>query len=93
MPPGYGPGAGEREEEQQRAPDRALLRVSACSAQGVRTITLTSELGDSATATRQLTLDPDDNKAYRVEAADRARRRFGQDAVLPATLASFGDRR
>ncbi|MFK0127090.1 DNA polymerase thumb domain-containing protein [Streptomyces nigra] len=73
---------------------RALFEGLGLQRARVRTITLTGELGDSASAVRQLTLDPDDNKAYRVEAAaDRARRRFGQDAVLPATLARFGDRR
>lgn len=40
-------------------------------------------------ASHQLSLDPGDDRARAVEAAaDRARRRFGPTAVLPATLAS-----
>jgi DNA polymerase-4 len=54
----------------------------------VRALSLTAELGDAEAAVHQLTFDPDDTKARRIEAAaDRARQRFGTDAVLPATLA------
>ncbi|MDF3141801.1 MULTISPECIES: helix-hairpin-helix domain-containing protein [unclassified Streptomyces] len=54
----------------------------------VRALSLTAELTDATAAAHQLTFDPDDTKARRIEAAaDRARRRFGVDAVLPAALA------
>ncbi|MEX3099461.1 hypothetical protein [Streptomyces sp. ST1020] len=53
----------------------------------VRHLTLTAEaLRPAASATRQLAFDPADDKAHRIEeAADRARRRFGPDAVRPAS--------
>ncbi|MER5227893.1 hypothetical protein ABT032_47655 [Streptomyces flaveus] len=55
----------------------------------VRAFTLSAELTDAADAVHQLTFDPGDDKARRIEAAaDRARQRFGTDAALPATLAS-----
>ncbi|MEV4871080.1 DNA polymerase thumb domain-containing protein [Streptomyces syringium] len=52
----------------------------------VRAVALRAEgLGDAALASRQLTFDLADDKAYRVEAAvDRARARFGVAAVGPA---------
>ena len=60
----------------------------------VRALTLTGELTDATLATHQLTFDPDDSKARRIEAAaDRARRRFGPDAVVPAALAGRRARR
>ncbi|WP_369386324.1 hypothetical protein AB5J72_00925 [Streptomyces sp. CG1] len=41
-----------------------------------------------------MSCDPDDSKACRIEAAaDRACRRFGTDAVLPAALAGRRARR
>ncbi|MFF6979398.1 helix-hairpin-helix domain-containing protein [Streptomyces sp. NPDC008343] len=71
----------------------ALFEALGLQRARVRAITLTGELGDVASATHQLTFDPNDSKAYRIEtAADRARRRFGPDAVLPAALARRGDR-
>ena len=46
------------------------------------------DLRPAASAYRQLSMDPTDARARAVEvAADRARRRFGQEAVRPATLA------
>ncbi|WP_328832372.1 ImpB/MucB/SamB family protein [Streptomyces sp. NBC_00252] len=46
------------------------------------------DLRPAASAYRQLSMDPTDVRARAVEvAADRARRRFGQEAVRPATLA------
>ncbi|MFE5923191.1 hypothetical protein [Streptomyces sp. NPDC056468] len=72
----------------------ALFEALGLQRARVRAITLTGELGDVAGATHQLTFDPDDNNAYRIEAAaDLARRRFGPHAVLPAALARRGDRR
>ncbi|MFJ3310895.1 hypothetical protein ACIPSA_49795 [Streptomyces sp. NPDC086549] len=60
----------------------------------VRALSLTAELTDAAAAVHQLTFDPDDTKARRIEAAaDRARRRYGTDAVLPAALAERRVRR
>ncbi|MFF5019470.1 hypothetical protein [Streptomyces sp. NPDC001165] len=60
----------------------------------VRAFSLTAELTDAAAAVHQLTFDADDTKARRIEAAaDRARRRFGNDAVLPAALAGRRARR
>lgn len=55
----------------------------------VRSYRLTADrLLGTEDATRQLSLDPADTRARAVEAAaDRARRRFGPDAVSPATLA------
>ncbi|MFC7261476.1 DNA polymerase Y family protein [Streptomyces lutosisoli] len=55
----------------------------------VRGITLrASGLRPAAAAHHQLTLDPSDDKARRIEkAADAARARFGPDAVFPASLA------
>jgi hypothetical protein len=59
----------------------------------VRSLSLTAELTNATAATHQLTLDPDDAKARRLEAAaDRARHRFGTDSVLPATLARLRTR-
>ncbi|MFI1093833.1 DNA polymerase thumb domain-containing protein [Streptomyces sp. NPDC020917] len=44
-------------------------------------------------AVRQLSFDPEDDRARAVEAAaDRARARFGSDAVIPASLASSAGR-
>ncbi|MFC4033013.1 ImpB/MucB/SamB family protein [Streptomyces polygonati] len=56
----------------------------------VRAYTLRAdELRPVADAHHQLRLDPDDARARAAEAAaDRARRRFGPDAVHPATLAA-----
>ena len=46
------------------------------------------DLRPATSAYRQLSMDPTDARARAVEvAADRARRRFGQEAVRPATLA------
>jgi DNA polymerase-4 len=46
------------------------------------------DLRPAASVYRQLSMDPTDARARAVEvAADRARRRFGQEAVRPATLA------
>lgn len=46
------------------------------------------DLRPAASAYRQLSMDPTDARARAVEtAADRARRRFGQEAVRPAALA------
>lgn len=46
------------------------------------------DLRPAGSAYRQLSMDPADARARAVEAAaDRARRRFGQEAVRPATLA------
>ncbi|MFM9462782.1 DNA polymerase thumb domain-containing protein [Streptomyces scabiei] len=60
----------------------------------VRALTLTGELTDATRTAQQLTFDPDDSKARRIEAAaDRARRRFGPDAVVPAALAGRRVRR
>jgi DNA polymerase-4 len=55
----------------------------------VRGYALTADrLRSAADATHQLSLDPADTRARVVEAAaDRARHRFGPDAVSPATLA------
>ncbi|GAA0424631.1 DNA polymerase Y family protein [Streptomyces luteireticuli] len=55
----------------------------------VRTLALRAEhLSPADQATHQLTLDPGDDKARRIEAAaDAARRRFGPTAVKPASLA------
>ncbi|MDX6330705.1 MAG: hypothetical protein QOI83_3088 [Streptomycetaceae bacterium] len=54
----------------------------------VRGVSLRAEgLTAAGLAARQLTFDPGDDKARRVEAAaDRARSRFGPSAVRPATL-------
>lgn len=56
----------------------------------VRGLALRAEgLSPAAHAAHQLTFDPADDKARRIEAAaDRARRRFGPDAVVPGTLAA-----
>ncbi|GHJ38617.1 hypothetical protein [Streptomyces sp. TS71-3] len=56
----------------------------------VRTLALRAEgLGPAEHAARQLSLDPADAKARRLEqAADRARARFGPSAVVPGTLAA-----
>ncbi|MFD7296753.1 ImpB/MucB/SamB family protein [Streptomyces sp. NPDC059897] len=55
----------------------------------VRAFTLRVDaLRPAGEAHRQLSLDPGDSRARALEAAaDRARRRFGADAVRPATLA------
>ncbi|MFE2296234.1 hypothetical protein [Streptomyces sp. NPDC059452] len=57
----------------------------------VRCVTLGAEdLCDAGTASRQLTFGPDDDKARRIEAAaDRARARYGPDAVRPASTAGM----
>ncbi|MEV6173598.1 hypothetical protein AB0L99_35990 [Streptomyces sp. NPDC051954] len=56
----------------------------------VRSITLRAEaLGPAEQASYQLTFDPVDEKARRVEeVADRARAKFGPHAVKPGTLAA-----
>ncbi|MFD5079640.1 helix-hairpin-helix domain-containing protein [Streptomyces sp. NPDC058371] len=60
----------------------------------VRGLSLTAELTDAAAAVHQLTFDPGDTKARCIEsAADRARQRFGTDAVVPAALAGRRGRR
>ncbi|MGX4694566.1 DNA polymerase Y family protein [Streptomyces sp. JNUCC 63] len=60
----------------------------------VRALSLTAELTDATAAVHQLTFDPGGTKARRIEAAaDRARRRFGADAVLPAALSGRRVRR
>ncbi|MFF2944891.1 hypothetical protein ACFVSQ_34110 [Streptomyces niveus] len=55
----------------------------------VRGLSLRAEgLAPAERATRQLTFDPVDDRARRIEAvADRARARFGPRAVVPGTLA------
>jgi DNA polymerase-4 len=55
----------------------------------VRTLALRAEhLTDQEHATRQLVLDPADDKRHRIEAAaDRARSRFGPSTVRPASTA------
>ncbi|GAA3017410.1 DNA polymerase thumb domain-containing protein [Streptosporangium longisporum] len=55
----------------------------------VRAVAVRAEqLMDEEHAVRQLVLDPGDDRRRRIEqAADRARARFGADAVRPATLA------
>ncbi|MFI8271595.1 DNA polymerase Y family protein, partial [Streptomyces rubiginosohelvolus] len=62
-----------------------LQRARVCS------LTLRAgELGDAASASRQLTFGPDDDRARRIEAAaDRARARFGPGAVRPASTAGL----
>ncbi|CAM5680793.1 hypothetical protein SBADM41S_12170 [Streptomyces badius] len=57
----------------------------------VRSLALRAgELVDAASASRQLTLGPDDDRAHRIEAAaDRARARFGAGAVRPASTAGM----
>ncbi|MBT2392462.1 hypothetical protein J7E87_24300 [Streptomyces sp. ISL-1] len=61
----------------------------------VRGIALRAEdLQGAERATRQLTFDPGDDRARRIEAAaDKARARFGADAVMPAALARPSDDR
>lgn len=56
----------------------------------VRGLALRAEgLGPAERAAHQLTFDPADDKARRIEAAaDRARARFGPDAIVPGTLAA-----
>ncbi|MGW2487105.1 DNA polymerase Y family protein [Streptomyces sp. NPDC001606] len=56
----------------------------------VRALTLRAEgLTPAAQASHQLTFDPVDENARRIEeAADRARARFGPRAVIPGTLAA-----
>ncbi|MEU8522544.1 hypothetical protein [Streptomyces sp. NBC_01216] len=56
----------------------------------VRGIALRAEgLGPAEGTARQLTFDPADEKARRIEeVADRARARFGPNAVLPGSLAA-----
>ncbi|MFF3402978.1 hypothetical protein ACFYW6_31305 [Streptomyces sp. NPDC002659] len=52
------------------------------------------ELQGAERATRQLTFDPGDDRARRIEAAaDKARARFDADAVMPAALAATPDHR
>lgn len=57
----------------------------------VRSLALRAgELGDAASASRQLAFGPDDDRARRIEAAaDRARARFGPEAVRPASTAGM----
>lgn len=57
----------------------------------VRTIVARAEtLSPADRAVRQLTFDPSDDKARRIEAAaDAARRRFGPSAVKPASLSTL----
>lgn len=55
----------------------------------VRSLSLRAEdLTPVERAARQLTLDPADERARRIEAADRARARFGPGAVVPGSLAA-----
>ncbi|WP_228981961.1 hypothetical protein [Streptomyces sp. DH12] len=56
----------------------------------VRGVTLRAEgLAPAERAAHQLSLDPADDKARRLEAvADRARARFGPDAIIPGSLAA-----
>ncbi|MFJ2774177.1 DNA polymerase thumb domain-containing protein [Streptomyces sp. NPDC087300] len=56
----------------------------------VRAVALRAEgLGPAEHAARQLTFDPADEKARRIEeVADRARARFGPGAIVPGTLAA-----
>ncbi|WP_030684130.1 DNA polymerase Y family protein [Streptomyces sp. NRRL B-1347] len=56
----------------------------------VRAIALRAEgLGPADQAAHQLTFDPADEKARRIEeVADRARRRFGAGAIVPGSLAA-----
>ncbi|WP_328441392.1 hypothetical protein OHA71_39610 [Streptomyces sp. NBC_00444] len=56
----------------------------------VRSVTLRAEaLGPAEQASYQLTFDPVDEKARRIEeVADRARAKFGPHAVMPGTLAA-----
>ncbi|HET9380544.1 MAG TPA: hypothetical protein VFP69_06905 [Streptomyces sp.] len=56
----------------------------------VRAITLRAEgLAPAEQATHQLTFDPADDRARRIEeVADRARAKFGPHAVMPGTLAA-----
>ncbi|QDQ10695.1 DNA polymerase thumb domain-containing protein [Streptomyces spectabilis] len=56
----------------------------------VRAIALRAEgLGPADQAAHQLTFDPADEKARRIEAvADRARRKFGASVIVPGTLAA-----
>ncbi|MET8658374.1 hypothetical protein ABZV85_15045 [Streptomyces griseus] len=62
-----------------------LQRARVCS------LTLRAgELGDAASASRQLAFGPDDDKTRRIEAAaDRVRARFGPGAVRPASTAGL----
>ncbi|MFJ3594729.1 DNA polymerase thumb domain-containing protein [Streptomyces sp. NPDC090231] len=54
----------------------------------VRTITVRADLTDTQNAVQQLLLDPADDKRRRIEqAADRARARFGDQAIRPSALA------
>ncbi|MFE9735745.1 hypothetical protein ACFYO9_35410 [Streptomyces sp. NPDC005863] len=56
----------------------------------VRAVSLRAEgLGPAERATHQLTFDPTDEKARRIEeVADRARKKFGPGAIVPGTLAA-----
>jgi DNA polymerase IV len=66
-----------------------LLESLALQRARVRAYALRADHLRSAARTRhQLSLDPTDDRAHAAEAAtDRARHRYGQDAVQPATLA------
>ncbi|MER0244137.1 hypothetical protein AAHZ94_19440 [Streptomyces sp. HSW2009] len=77
---------------QLRTAAHALHRRLGLQRARVRVLTLRAgELGDAASAPRQLTFGPDDDKNHRVEAAaDRARARFGPDAVRPASTVGLG---
>ncbi|GGV52643.1 DNA polymerase Y family protein [Streptomyces spectabilis] len=67
----------------------ALYDAFALQRARVRGLSLTAETTDAAAAVHQLTFDPQDAKARSIEAAvDRARHRFGPNAVLPAALAT-----
>ncbi|MGW2847258.1 DNA polymerase Y family protein [Streptomyces sp. NPDC001108] len=57
----------------------------------VRCLTLRAEkLCDEGAVSRQLSFGPEDDRAHRIEAAaDRARARFGPDAVRPASTAGL----
>ncbi|MFI6061384.1 DNA polymerase thumb domain-containing protein [Streptomyces sp. NPDC051286] len=76
---------------QLRAAAHALHLTLGLQRARVRSLTLrASDLGDAASASRQLTFGPDDDKTRRIEAAaDRARARFGQEAVRPASTAGL----
>ena len=56
----------------------------------VRAVSLRAEgLGPAERATHQLTFDPTDERARRIEeVADRARDKFGPGAIVPGTLAA-----
>lgn len=68
----------------------AQLEALALQRARVRAYTLRADrLSDENTAHHQMSLDPGEGRARAAEAAaDRARNRFGRDAVRPATLST-----